>query len=186
MGQVSKLAIRSTRGGLRWKEEWEYKEEKSHCKGGKENLEKNHYTLKNCNCVQGYIWEVHFALPRRVCVSVFSFFFSWKVWLFNQFSATCGSCALFTDPQILLFSNFFIKNGPHSTIYTFKNYFAIMFFSFQFSVVSKRTLSLKKIYENYHPWTLLRRIFFAQKCLFKLSCPIILLWLLYNSLKYSF
>ena len=29
--------------------------------------------------------------------------------------------------QILLFSHFFIKNGSHSTIYTFKNYFATVF-----------------------------------------------------------
>ena len=38
------------------------------------------------------------------------------------------------DLQISLFSNFFIKNGSHDTIYTFKNYFASVFsvFSFQF------------------------------------------------------
>ena len=43
-------------------------------------------------------------------------------------------CALFTDPQISFFINFFIKYGSHSTIYTFKNYFATVFsvFSFQF------------------------------------------------------
>ena len=42
--------------------------------------------------------------------------------------------ALFTDPQISFFINFFIKNGSHSTIYTFKNYFAtvISAISFQF------------------------------------------------------
>ena len=28
-------------------------------------------------------------------------------------------CALFTDPQILLFSNFFIKNGFHGTIHIY-------------------------------------------------------------------
>ena len=41
---------------------------------------------------------------------------------------------LFMDPQIPLFSNFFIKNGFHGTIYTFKNYFAtvISAISFQF------------------------------------------------------
>ena len=40
------------------------------------------------------------------------------------------------DPQISLFSNFFIKNEFHSTIHTFKNYFAKVFlvFNFQFSV----------------------------------------------------
>ena len=36
-------------------------------------------------------------------------------------------CVLFTVPQITLFSNFFIKNGSHNTIYTFKNYFATVF-----------------------------------------------------------
>ena len=42
--------------------------------------------------------------------------------------------ALFTDPQISFFINFFIKNGSHGTIYTFKNYFAtvISAISFQF------------------------------------------------------
>ena len=39
---------------------------------------------------------------------------------------------LFMDPQISLFSNFFIKNDSHGTIHTFKIYFAIVFFSFQF------------------------------------------------------
>ena len=52
-------------------------------------------------------------------------------WLFH-----CEQCtrALFIDPQISLFSNFFIKNGSHGTIHTFKNYFATMFsvFNFQF------------------------------------------------------
>ena len=46
------------------------------------------------------------------------------------------------DPQISLFSNFFIKIGSHGTIYIFKNYFATVFFSFQFSAVSKRTLNI--------------------------------------------
>ena len=49
--------------------------------------------------------------------------------------------ALFTDPQISLFNNFFIKNRSYGTIHTFKNYFATVFFSFQFSTVFKRTLN---------------------------------------------
>ena len=52
-------------------------------------------------------------------------------WLFHdeQYTRT-----LFMDPQIPLFSNFFIKNESHDTIHTFKNYFATVFlvFSFQF------------------------------------------------------
>ena len=39
---------------------------------------------------------------------------------------------LFIDPQIPLFSNFFIKNGSHSTIYTFKNYFATVISAISF------------------------------------------------------
>ena len=44
--------------------------------------------------------------------------------------------ALFMDPQISLFINFFIKNGSYDTIHIFKNYFATVIFSFQFSVFS--------------------------------------------------
>ena len=52
--------------------------------------------------------------------------------LSNNFQPINAHYALFTDSQISLFSNFFIKNWSHGTIHTFKNYFAIMFFSFQF------------------------------------------------------
>ena len=56
-----------------------------------------------------------------------------KCWLFR--SKQCTS-VLFMDPQIPLFSNFFIKNGSHSTIHTFKNYFATVFSVFSFSKIS--------------------------------------------------
>ena len=58
--------------------------------------------------------------------------------------------ALFMDPQISLVNNFFIKNGSHGTIHTFKNYFATVFFSFQFqfSAVSKRTLKDNQYFTN--------------------------------------
>ena len=48
----------------------------------------------------------------------------------------------FTHIKPMVFNYFFIKNGSHSTIHTFKNYFATVFFSFsfQFSAVSKRSL----------------------------------------------
>ena len=45
-------------------------------------------------------------------------------WLFHGEQYTR---ALFTDPQIPLFNNSFIKNGSYGTIHTFKNYFATMF-----------------------------------------------------------
>ena len=70
---------------------------------------------------------------------------------------------LFTDPQIPLFSNFFIKNESYDTINTFKNYFTTVFsvFNFQFQqnklylnvrYISKKTCYLKNLllnrYEN--------------------------------------
>ena len=52
-------------------------------------------------------------------------------------------CALFTDSQISLFSNFFIKKGSYDTIHTFKNYFAIMFTVFSFNKISSIQTSPK-------------------------------------------
>ena len=40
------------------------------------------------------------------------------------------------DLQITFFNNFFIKNGSHDTIYTFKNYFATVFSVFSFLKIS--------------------------------------------------
>ena len=59
------------------------------------------------------------------CVSAFFFFFplhfSWG-----------------TEVTVhALFSHFFIKNGSHGTIYTFKNYFATMFSVFNFHLSAK-------------------------------------------------
>ena len=84
----------------------------------------------------------------RFCSFFFSFFFSrvlakrgycsctvqWTVTANVDFSIANSDHVLFMDPQIPLFSNFFIKNGSHGTIYTFKNYFATMIsaISFQF------------------------------------------------------
>ena len=59
--------------------------------------------------------------------SLFFFFFFFQAAVVDQdFHEQCF-CVLFMDPQITLFSNFFIKNESHSTIYTFKNYFVIVF-----------------------------------------------------------
>ena len=52
--------------------------------------------------------------------------------------------ALFTDSQTSLFSNFFIKNGSHGTIHTFKNYFAIVFSVF--SKISSIQTHLKRCF----------------------------------------
>ena len=65
-----------------------------------------------------------------------------KVWLFSFFSANqCILCTIHL-PTNFTFQRFFIKNGFRGTIHIFKNYFATMFFSFQFSTLSKRILSI--------------------------------------------
>ena len=60
------------------------------------------------------------------------FFFLLSAIKVDFFNCVQCICVLFMGPQISLFINFFIKNGSHDTIHTFKNYFATMFFSFQF------------------------------------------------------
>ena len=111
---------------------------------------------------------------RTTFVFVFAFFFFftrlWHLWLLFMhyawtivvkfdfsyffFSQSVHTVQLFIDPQISLFSNFFIKNGPHCTIHTFKNYFTIIFFNFQFqfSVISKRTLNATHL-KSHKSWT---------------------------------
>ena len=61
-------------------------------------------------------------------------------------------CVLFTVPQITLFNNFFIKNGSHNTIYTFKNYFATVFSVSVFSF-SKNKLNPNTPIRSYIPQT---------------------------------
>ena len=73
------------------------------------------------------IWiQLIIAFAFLSCGFLFSFFFgsARTCWLFH--SEQCIH-ALFTDSQIPLFSNFFIKNKSHGTIYTFKNYFVTVF-----------------------------------------------------------
>ena len=87
-----------------------------------------------------------------VCICVFFFFFFKRV--FVVLCHTSGSCTLFTRPTSLFFSNFFIKNGLHSTIHTIKNYFTTVFsvFSFQQNKWYPNTplLQTKKEDTNYH------------------------------------
>ena len=47
--------------------------------------------------------------------------------LFDQVNRKQYIYALFMDLQISFFNNFFIKNGSHGTIHTFKNYFTTTF-----------------------------------------------------------
>ena len=81
-----------------------------------------------------YVWAQNAFQP------FFFFFFLLSAVNANFFDREQCIRVLFMDPQISLFINFFIKNGSHDTIHTFKNYFVTVFFSFQFSAVSKRTL----------------------------------------------
>ena len=92
---------------------------------------------------------------RVYCVSFAAFYFFFFFFFFTRFLPLAATVhvrymnssrniwpvfreqyirVLFTNPQILFFINFFIKNGSHDTIYTFKNYFAtvISAISFQF------------------------------------------------------
>ena len=72
------------------------------------------------------IWfSTRLDTTTSVCVLAFFFFFEKSVSrdyaLFNE------SRALFTGSTNLFFSKTFITNGSHSTIHTFKKYFATMF-----------------------------------------------------------
>ena len=81
------------------------------------------------------------------CVCVFWLLFLVPAALFDQVNREQCTHALFMDPQIPLFSNFFIKNGSHSTIYTFKNYFATVFSVLVFNF-SKNKLNPNRPYVN--------------------------------------
>ena len=82
--------------------------------------------------------------PRLGAKRVSAFFFLLSAVNADFFNREQCICALFTDPQISLFINFFIKNGSHDIIHTFKNYFATVFFSFQFSVFSFQFSAISK------------------------------------------
>ena len=109
---------------------------------------------------------------------VFLFFFlacnSWLCQLWTVDFVNCEQCilALFMVPQITLFSNFFIKNGSHSTIYTFKNHFAIVF--------SVSVFSFSK--NKFNPNTLLEMILFVF-CWLMQSCVRIYIYFGYKFFK---
>ena len=93
----------------------------------KKNVKLRMMLIKNWKCV--------FASMFLSCGFFLLFFFFLicsirTCWLFYNKQYIY---VLFTDPQILLFSNFFIKNGSHGTIYTFKNYFTTVFLVSVFS-----------------------------------------------------
>ena len=56
----------------------------------------------------------------------------WQSKFSLEWHCSVGPVYCSRDPQTSLFSNFFIKNGFHGTIHTFKNYFATVFSFFIF------------------------------------------------------
>ena len=89
------------------------------------NMRRFRYALCLCVCV---------------CVCVFTFFFFPTAALISRDNGYCSWTVATTfdyfNPQISLFSNFFIKNWSHGTIHTFKNYFVTVFSFFSFSKIS--------------------------------------------------
>ena len=76
----------------------------------------------------------HLLVLHLRFLSFFFFFFFFSAAMVDRSSVNSAFVHCSRTSQTLLFINFFIKNGSHSTIYTFKNYFATVFsvFSFQF------------------------------------------------------
>ena len=89
--------------------------------------------LRTCICSSIYahlvcVWIHWSCCVSRLRFSIFFFFFfvtlkrycSSLLWTVAvTFDREQCICALFMDPQITLFNNFFIKNGSHGTIHTF-------------------------------------------------------------------
>ena len=63
----------------------------------------------------------------RFLLHVFLFFFFFNPQYLTLSNVNSVYMYLFMVPYITFFSNFFIKNGFHNTIYTFKNYFTTVF-----------------------------------------------------------
>ena len=103
-------------------------------------------------CYFNFFFLIYYFFSSNICLdltygvcgsslSIFSFFFFFQpqFMIFLQWTVHCSR-----DPQIPIFSNFFIKNESHSTIHTFKNYFATVF-----SVFSKNKLYPNVPLENF-------------------------------------
>ena len=110
----------------------------------KQNNMLSTYDEINQNYVTVWITLIPASTFPKLCFFFFFFFFCSAAIV--DF-VNCEQCIhiLFTVPQITFFSNFFIKNGSHSTIYTFKNYFATVFSVSVFSF-SKNKLNPNRPY----------------------------------------
>ena len=82
---------------------------------------------------KGYFVCVWIPRPRlrfafhAFSLSFFFFFFFVQPAIVDKSTVNSAPVHCSQVSQITLFSNFFIKNGSHSIIYTFKNYFATAF-----------------------------------------------------------
>ena len=95
--------------------------------GEKGGIEQNLATFGNHVCFFFFFFHTFVRLAVTVHVQQ-----PQSLTFLTFFQLISAYCVLFMDQQISLFSNFFIKNKSHGTIHTFKNYFATVFFSFQF------------------------------------------------------
>ena len=129
----------------------------------------------------------------RRCTSTFCenhissfFFFLVPAALFDQVNYEQCTNALFMVPQIPLFSHFFIKNGSHDTIHTFKNYFATMFsvsiFSFSKNKLNPNGSIVDFLLDYLCPWSHLnvwRDFSSVFYCVTKFSYVIVFIFLVW-------
>ena len=133
---------------------WNWKRKNKH------NL--NTHIVKSCESLNNVsVWIQYFPLNPTVRISSFSFFLlffahvigdkSYCAWTVVEnfdflaiYNTLVGPVNSARDPQTSLFNNFFIKNGSHDTIHTFKNYFATVF-SVSAKISSIQTNSMLKL-----------------------------------------
>ena len=111
------------------------------------------------------------------CVFLFFFFFLGSAAIVDFVSNKQCIRILFTVSQITLFNNFFIKNGSHNTIYTFKTYFPTVFSVLIFNF-SKNKLNPNIQVKHLSQHLLSQGCFFA---LFNWKCPLLIWYVRYNS-----
>ena len=88
------------------------------------------------------------------------------------------------DPQTSFFNKTFIKNGSHSTIYTFKNYFATVFLVF--SKISDIQTPSSRFWLSCTSCHLLLEFFFGNQKMSWGTCMAILFGRYHNSTVLTF
>ena len=99
-----------------------------------------------------HVWYwLRLSIRLDLCLSFFPFFFFFFPAACFDFS-TVNSAPMHCSrvSQILLFSNFFIKNEFHGTIHTFKIYFTTVFSVFSFSKISSIQTDPKSRTKGHH------------------------------------